>query len=138
MEQRIGIKRSLAFRRNPKFAASFVKTCKSVKAEATIAAQKAATAAKRLALEEDVVNEIRTLRNEGRSSMNDLNNYAGGTNVTMRGDLYGGGVGGVGKPPMMKRRESEHDLSRVPHDRYKAGGHSREIIFRRHGIGRNW
>ena len=117
----------LHFGGNPKFAASFVKTCKSVKAEATIAAQKAATAAKRLALEEDVVNEIRTLRNEGRSSMNDLNNYAGGTNVTMRGDLYGGGVGGVGKPPMMKRRESEHDLSRVPHDRYKAGGHSRRL-----------
>ena len=59
--------------------------------------------------------------------MNDLNNYAGGTNVTMRSDLYGGGVGGVGKPPMMKRRESEHDLSRVPHDRYKAGGHSRRL-----------
>ena len=64
----------LHFGGNPTFATSFVKSCKSVKAEATIAAQKAATAAKRLALEEDVVNEIRSLRNGGRPSMNDLNN----------------------------------------------------------------
>ncbi len=119
----------LHFGGNPTFATSFVKSCKSVKAEATIAAQKAATAAKRLALEEDVVNEIRSLRNGGRPSMNDLNNYAGGTSntVAMRSDLYGVVGGGGGKPPMIKRRDSEHDLSRVPNDRYKAAGHSRRL-----------
>ena len=119
----------LHFGGNPTFATSFVKSCKSVKAEATIAAQKAATAAKRLALEEDVVNEIRSLRNGGRPSMNDLNNYAGGTSntVAMRSDLYGVVGGGGGKPPMIKRRDSEHDLSRVPNERYNAAGHSRRL-----------
>ena len=125
----------LHFGANATFAPSFVKACKSVKAEATIAAQKAATAAKRLALEEDVVNEIRSLRNGGRPSSNDLYNYAAGgggvpnNNAATRNDLY---AAGAGKPPMMKRRDSEHDLSRVPpnnNDHYKAaaGGHSRRL-----------